>query len=232
MRPMTLSVKQAREVDRLATEDYGIPTIVLMENAARTLSEVIEKFIIPPIERCNLVFVCGTGNNGGDGFAAARHLHQRGIKSIVFVLGSESNMTEDAAINFRIIKKLGIPVHPFSEFAAMKTAWDRNPVLLIDALLGTGFKSPLRAAVVDAIGQITDFKKHHIGSVRVLAVDLPSGLSGDDGPTDAGAVPADVTVALACYKRGHQLSESHRYVGRLECIDIGIPDQLVRQVAG
>jgi hydroxyethylthiazole kinase-like uncharacterized protein yjeF len=232
MRPMTLTVKQTRELDRRAQEDYGIPTLILMENAARTLAEVIQRFLISPIERCRVVIVCGTGNNGGDGLAAARHLLQRGTKSEVFLLGNESHMTEDAAVNFRIIKKLGIPVYPFSEFATRKSAWDRNPVLLIDALLGTGFKTPLRAELAGAIRQITDFKKHHIGTVRILAVDLPSGLNGDEGPNGNEAIPADVTVTLACFKPGLQKPESRPYVGRLECIDIGIPEELVRQVAG
>lgn len=233
MRLPTLSVKQSRELDHRALKDYGIPSLLLMENAARTLSELIQKFMFSPIERCAVVFICGAGNNGGDGFAAARHLMQRGVRSTVFFLGQESHLSADAAVNFRIIKKLGIPVHPFSEFATRKAAWDRNPVLLIDALLGTGFKKPLRAAVTDAIKQIADFKKSHIGSVRILAVDLPSGLSGDNGPDqDHDAVPADVTVTLACSKPGLQKPESRPFVGRLEVIDIGIPEELVRQVAG
>ena len=232
MRPATLSVKQSRELDKRAIADYGIPSLLLMENAARTLAEVIQRFMIQPIERCQVVFVCGAGNNGGDGFAAARHLLQAGTKSTIFFLGTESNLSEDAAVNFRIIKKLGIPVFPFSEFASQKAKWDRNPVLLIDAILGTGFKTPLRAMVVNAIREINDFKKNHIGTVRFLSVDVPSGLSGDDGPVSEDAIRADVTVTLACNKVGLLKPESRPDVGRLEVNDIGIPADLVRQVAG
>jgi len=232
MRPTTLSVKQSRELDRRAYSDYGIPTLLLMENAARTLAECIQKAIIQPILRCQIVFICGAGNNGGDGFAAARHLHQQATRFTMFFLGAESNLTADAAVNFRIIKKLGIPIHPFSEFNAMKVAWDRNPVLLIDALLGTGFKMPLRASVTDAIRQINDFKKHHTSTVKVLAVDLPSGLNGDTGPMGRDTVNADYTVTLACNKPGLLKPESRAFAGRVEVIDIGVPAELVQDVAG
>lgn len=232
MRPATLTVKQSRELDARALKDYDIPSLLLMENAARTLAETVQRFLIQPIERCQVVFVCGSGNNGGDGFAAARHLLQSGTRSLIFFAGNESNLTEDAAVNFRIIKKLGIPVLPFSAFATEKEKWNRNPVLLIDAIIGTGFRSPLRAPIADAIRQINDFKKTHIGTVRVLAVDVPSGLSGDEGPISEDTIRADVTVTLACNKVGLLKPESRPYVGRLEVIDIGIPAELVRQVAG
>ena len=232
MRPTTLSVKQSRELDRRSLSDYGIPGLLLMENAARTLAECIHKAIVQPIQRCQLVFICGAGNNGGDGFAAARHLHQQGTKFMMFFLGTEANLSADAAVNFRIIKKLGIPIHPFSEFASKKAAWDRNPVLLIDALLGTGFKTPLRSSVTDAIRQINDFKKHHTSTVRILAVDLPSGLNGDTGPMGRDTVCADVTITLACNKPGLVKPESRAYAGRVEVIDIGVPAELVQDVAG
>ena len=232
MRPTTLSVKQARELDRRATAEYGIPSLILMENASRTLAEIIQRALIPPIQVCRAVFVCGAGNNGGDGFAAARHLLQRGTPSTVFFLGTEANLTPDAAVNFHIIRKLGIPVFPFSQFAEKRREWDRKPVLLIDALLGTGFKPPLKPALLDAIRQIEDLKKNHTSSVRIVAVDIPSGLSGDEGPVAEAAVPADITVTFACNKPGLLVPASRPYAGRVEVIDIGIPPELVAKIAG
>jgi NAD(P)H-hydrate epimerase len=229
---MTLSVKQARELDRRATADYGIPSLLLMESAGRELAKVVERSLISPIQMCNVAFVCGTGNNGGDGFAAARHLLRRGTASTVFLLGAESSLTPDAAVNFRIIQKLGIPVFPFDEFAKKRREWDRRPVLVVDAILGTGFKPPLRPAILQAIREIEDLKKNHTSSVRVVAVDIPSGLSGDDGPVAETAVPADLTVTFACNKPGLLLPEARPFAGRVEVIDIGIPPELVTKVAG
>ena len=231
MRPRTLSVKLARELDKRATAEYGIPSIILMENAARALADVVQRSLIPPIQVCHVALVCGTGNNGGDGFAAARHLHQRGTPCVVFLLGAEANLTEDAGINFRIIQKLGIPVFPYAQFKEKRRAWDRRPVLLVDAVMGTGFKGPTKANIIEFIREMEDLKRNHTSSVRIVAVDVPTGLNGDTGPTPEGAVPADITVTFACNKPGLQLPESRPFAGRVEVIDIGVPAELVARVA-
>ncbi len=228
MRPTTLSVKKARELDRRTTSEYGIPSLILMENAARAVAEIVLRSLISPIQMCNVAFVCGTGNNGGDGFAAARHLLQLGTRCVVFLVGDEANLAGDAAINFRIIQKLGIPVFPFSAFSEKRHAWDRRPVVLVDAILGTGTKGPLKPAALDAIRQIEDLKKNHLSSVRIIAVDIPSGLNGDDGSVAEAAVSADITIAIGCNKPG--LARS--CAGRVEVIDIGIPPELVAEIAG
>lgn len=231
MRPVTLSVKQTRELDRRATAEYGIPSLLLMEAAGRGLAKIVERSLISPIQMCNVAFVCGAGNNGGDGFAAARHLFQRGTRCSVFFLGTEANLAPDAATNFRIIQKLGIPVFPFTEFAAKRREWDRRPVLLVDAILGTGFRPPLKEPFLQAIRDIEDLKRNHTSSVRIIAVDVPSGMSGDEGPVAETAVPADVTVTFACNKPGLLVSEARSYTGRVEVVDIGIPPELAAKIA-
>lgn len=231
MRAVTLSVKEARELDRRAQEEFGIPSILLMESAGQCLANAIRVNLIPPTQSCQVVFICGTGNNGGDGYVAARHLFQRGLLSRVFVAGDTAALSTDAGVNYRIIQNLGIPCEPLESFASARASWDRKPVVLIDAVVGTGFRPPLRPAVATAIHTINDFRKTHNSTVRIISVDIPSGLDGDEGPVQPDVVRATLTVTFACHKPGLLLPASHPYVGRLELADIGIPEKLMSSVA-
>ena len=232
MRPVTLSVKDCRELDRRADQEFGIPTLLLMESAGRGLAKTIQAALIPPTQVCQVLFLCGTGNNGGDAFVAARHLLQRGQPSRVFLVGDPASLRAEAAVNYRIITKIGVPTAPFSAFQEMRKEWDRKPVVLVDAILGTGIAFPLRPAALEAIRQLNDFRKNHNSTVRVIAVDIPSGLDGDKGVVQPDTVQANMTVTFACYKPGLLRPESHAYAGRVEVADIGIPEKLMRSVAG
>ncbi len=226
MKIQTLSVDQARKLDTRAESEFGIPLLLLMENAGIGLAGYIRQYMIPPINRCRVAMICGTGNKAGDAFVAARHLYQTGILCDVFLVGEEPRMKEEAAINFRIIKNLGIPCKPIGEFEKETQRWSFVPVLIIDALLGTGFKAPLREPFLSAVRRINKFKKLHNCSVKVVAVDLPSGLDGDEGPLNEDVVRADLTVTFACLKKGMSKPEARAFVGRAEVVDIGIPEKL------
>lgn len=226
MRPVTLSVRDARDLDRRAQEEFGIPSLLLMESAGQILANAIRTNLIPPTQSCHVAFVCGAGSNGGDAFVAARHLFQKGVRSEVFLAGEAPPAGSDAGVNYRIIQKLGISCEPLAAFDAARAAWDRKPVVLVDAVVGSGFKPPLRSPVLEAVRTINDFKKAHNSTVRVIAVDIPSGLDGDEGPVQPDIVRATLTVTFACYKPGIVKPESHPFVGRLELGDIGIPEKL------
>lgn len=223
----TLPTERVRALDREAEHEFGIPSLLLMENAGRGLAGYIRQFLIPPIDKCRLVMVCGTGNNGGDAFAAARHLFQTDLIPEILLTGEPENITGDAAVNYRIITALGISISPFSTFDKKKRDWNGLPVLIVDAMLGTGFKAPLRPAVSQAVRSINEFKKFHNAVVKVLAVDVPSGFDGDNGPTEE-TMKADFTVTFACYKPALVKPEFRSHVGRLEVVDIGIPAKLLK----
>ena len=231
MRIRTLSVEQTRRIDQRAQSEIGIPSIVLMENAGIGLAHHIRNYIIPPINICKVVMICGKGNNAGDAFAAARHLFQQSIRPLVFLVEDEARLEGDAAINYRIIRRLGISCEPLANFSTHQAGWNRVPVLLIDAVLGTGFKMPLREPAISATREINRFKKMHVVSVKVLAVDVPSGLDGDSGAAEADTVRADMTVTFACLKPGLVKPEARPYVGRTEVVDIGIPESLYQEVS-
>lgn len=226
MRIRTLSVEKTRELDARAQSETGIPSLLLMENAGIGLAHHIRHYMIPPINLCKVVMVCGGGNNGGDAFAAARHLMQQSIRPMVFLAADEGELHGDAAINYRIIRRIGVPCEPFSNFASRQTEWNRLPILLVDAVLGTGFKPPMRDATREVAREMNRFKKVHTTSVKILAVDIPTGLDGDSGAAENDTVRADMTVALACLKPGLTKPEARQYVGRTEVVDIGIPENL------
>ena len=231
MKTVTLSVRQARDLDRRSQDEFGIPPLLLMESAGQILANVVQASLIPPTQMCRVVFLCGTGNNGGDGFVAARHLFQRGVPSEVFLVGEERSLAADAAVNYRIIRQLGLPVAPVADFDAARREWERKPVVLVDAILGTGLKLPLRDPAAAAIRLVNEFRKSHNSTVRVIAVDIPSGLDGDEGPVQPDVVRANTTVTFACYKPGLLKPASHPFVGRLEIGDIGVPEKLLLRTA-
>jgi NAD(P)H-hydrate epimerase len=230
MRIRTFSVDQARRFDQRAEKEIGLPSLVLMENAGIGLAHHIRNFMIPPINICKVVMICGTGNNGGDAFAAARHLLQQTIRPLVFLAGEEAQLKGDAAVNYRIIKKLGIQCESVAYFPTRQTEWNRLPILVIDALVGTGFKPPLRDPIKGFAREINRFKKNHTVSVKVLSVDVPTGLDADSGVADDDTVRANMTVTFACLKPGLVKPEARQFVGRTEVVDIGIPESLYQEV--
>src|SRR4051794_38588966 len=188
----TLTRAQVRELDRRAIEEYGVPGIVLMENAGRGAAEVLMR--LNPERRPVMVF-CGKGNNGGDGYVIARHLDIHGWPVAVMASDGPSGLTGDAAINYRVALASGIrivspmPNEAKKVISAMReylkairaevdALENRNPTWAVDALFGTGLSGPIRgqhSGLVEALNR-------GIGEgVKVLAVDIPSGLDCDTG---------------------------------------------------
>ncbi len=224
-------MERSRRLDERAELEIGIPSLVLMENAGIGLAHFIRNAMIPPINSCKVVMLCGTGKNGGDAFTAARHLFQASIRPMVFLVGDEAKLEGDAAVNYRIIQRLGISCEPFANFTGRQGEWNRMPVLMVDAVMGTGFKPPLRDPIKSVTREINRFRKSHTTTTKVLAVDVPTGLNADTGEVEADTVRADMTVTMACLKPGLAKPESRPYVGRTEVVDIGIPESLYQDNA-
>ena len=215
----TITCAQARQFDALAVEKYGVPSIVLMENAGRGLTDLLCRQ-----NPKRVVICCGKGNNGGDGFVIARHLDLRDIPVDVFAIGSAEQYKGDALINLNIILKLGINVQFIPETnpdlenlasALEKADW------IVDALLGTGAKGQPRAPFDTVINLINKINK------KVLAVDLPSGLNGDDGSHTTSCIRATLTGSMGAIKTG-LIQADFSIVGTVSVIDIGIyPKELL-----
>ena len=215
-----LTRRQVREVDRRAIEVYGVPGIVLMENAARGAAEVAWEMLRR--QRLSATVVCGGGNNGGDGLAVARHMHNRGV-CVSIVCDTDSEYAGEAAINWRIVQAMGIEVDytPNAEDYINPHAVD----LVVDALFGTGLSRPPAGDSATLIQMINDF------GLPVLAIDLPSGLDCDTGePLGPDCVRATRTVTFVAEKAGFANPASRQYTGEVVIADIGCPKEIIGAV--
>jgi NAD(P)H-hydrate epimerase len=224
MTPFALTREQCRALDRRAIDEYGIPGMVLMENAGRGCVDVLERLgINGPV-----IVVCGKGNNAGDGFVIARHLAIRGYDCRVLIIGRPNELRGDAATNFAIIEKLNLPIEPFvtqRAGARAPSAADGLPpaAWLIDALLGTGAQGEPRPPYDAAI----EWFNARPATTRALAVDVPSGLDCDTGQPAAHTVRADHTCTFAAVKVGYLQPAAKEFTGTVHVCDIGIPPRLI-----
>jgi len=216
--------ESSRGVDRAAVEEFGIPSIVLMENASLNVAIVAEGMV----DETALV-VCGPGNNGGDGFAVARHLRNAGHAAAIALAFDPVRARGDAKINLDIVRNMNIPMHRVASGVELADLIAHSkPSLVVDALLGTGVDRRVDDPMLGMIGAIND--AHRRGWVRVLAIDTPSGLDVDRGGPLGDAVRADATVSFLGVKRGFLAIESRPYVGDIFVADIGAPAELVERL--
>ena len=215
-----LTRQQVREVDRRAFEVYGVPSIVLMENAARGAADAADEMLRHTKGR-PAVILCGGGNNGGDGLAVARHLSNRGHPVQIVLCTRPQDFKGDALTNWRIVQASGLPWRGYRpEFERFEGAG-----LIIDAVFGTGLTAEPRSPFGSIAGAV-----EHSGA-PVLAVDLPSGLDCDTGlPLGPSCIKAERTVTFVAPKAGFANPESLRYTGEVSVADIGCPRRIIDEV--
>jgi len=207
---------QMREIDRRAIQEYGIPSLLLMENAGRAVAVRASEVLREGSGR-RVVVLCGKGNNGGDGFVAARHLQTRAYSVSCLLAGNFDELRGDARINLDLALKFGIPVRPFTEWSADLDDELRPADLVIDALLGTGSQGEPRGAIGAAIGALS------AAGLPTLAVDIPSGLDADTGQVAQSHVRADETVTFGLPKIGLAIYPGRAAAGRITVADISLP---------
>lgn len=218
-----LSVENARELDRRAVEEYGMDSIVLMENAAIGLWKHAMQ-MLDGIPDPRVLICCGPGNNGGDGFALARHLHNSRIPVRIVCTHDAQTYSGDAAKNLRIIERMGIETVRIQDLLT-QPANDAAP-LMLDALFGTGLSRPIEGEASELISWINRARVRS-GS-RVLAVDAPSGLDAQTGrPLNHCVIKADRTVTFAGIKPGMSRVEALEYLGDVHVVPIGVPFELL-----
>ena len=220
--PLRLTRAQVREIDRRSLDQYHIPTIVLMENAARAVADVAVQ-MIAGVKDPGVVVVCGGGNNGGDGLAVARHLHNRGVENLTILLTTDpATYAGDALTNWRIIQAMNLSHAPATEADVVLRG--RATHLLIDAVFGTGLTKPPRDP------QVIEWMNAR--RLPVLSVDLPSGLDCDTGnPLGPACVRATRTVTFVAEKVGFSNPIARQYLGDVAVGDIGCPRALIEAVA-
>ena len=213
---LALTRQQVRAVDRLATEKYHVPGIVLMENAARGASEVAVDMLGAATNQ-NILILCGGGNNGGDGLAIARHLHNRGHKILIGLCTDPGKYQGDALINWRIIEAMNLPRLPWEKAFDELSA----PDLIIDAIFGTGLTEAARPPFAQIVERVAAARK------PILAIDIPSGLDCDSGRPLGPCIRADRTVTFVAQKVGFENPEAKEFTGKVVVADIGCPREAI-----
>jgi NAD(P)H-hydrate epimerase len=211
-----LTAGQMREIDR-RTMEAGVPSLILMENAACRFVEFLERQYAP-LGRQRIVVICGKGNNGGDGLAIARQIRLRCQPAALDVVLAwpPEELRGDAEANYRMLTLLGVPVHRAIE-PRMRAA-----TLVVDALLGTGLTGPARGVALEFIREMN----HGFPGAEIVSVDMPSGLC-EDGES---VLPAH-TVTFTAPKVEQVLPPTCDRVGRLHVVQIGTPPEMLERDA-
>lgn len=212
MKPVVNSA-QMKAIDSYTIQQVGIPAMVLMERAALHISECVRRHAG---RADRILAVCGTGNNGADGIAAARILFQNAYQADILIVGDEENASEQAKQQLNIARNLGISID-----SNMKLD---EYTIIIDALFGIGLSRPVSGIYESIVNEINN------GNQTVFAVDIPSGLSADSAKPLGTAVKADYTVTFGCNKIGLILYPGCEYAGEVTVADIGFPDMAVKKV--
>ncbi len=209
-----------RAVDRRAIEEIGIPSLVLMENAALG---VVDALVARFPEARSVAIFCGPGNNGGDGLAVARQLAQRGFELHLYLLAGGRALSEDAAVQLAICRRGRLEVVEVEAAAELERALTEAERcdLLVDALFGTGLTRGLEGLFAACVVGLNTLGR------PILAVDLPSGLDASRHQPPGPHIEADLTVTFAAPKLGHVLDPAARAVGELAVADLGIPGFLL-----
>jgi NAD(P)H-hydrate epimerase len=221
---MFLTRAQVREVDRLAIHEFGVPGIVLMENAGRGAAELLIRLGV----HAPVAFCCGKGNNGGDGFVIARHLDIHRYPVRVLLFADPAALTGDAAVNLHILQRAEIPVRVFAGQAVSAEELRRELgecEWVVDALFGTGLSGSVRApfdTVIETINQ---------SSLRIFAVDIPSGLDCDTGVPLGPTIRAQHTASFVALKKGYANPAAREWTGQVHVLDIGAPRRCIEAIA-
>jgi len=231
-----LTAAQMREVDRLTTERYGIPSIILMENAAHAVARVITEKLGGSVKGRSILILCGPGNNGGDGAALARILHGEGAIQEVYLFGKFDELKGDALTNFAALKSVAS-----TDFEAKGNLYFEESILIdywvhttgfetqkfdviVDALFGTGLSRPLDILYSNVpIACSKDYR----GPNLLVSIDMPSGLASDSSEVPEIHFEADVTVTFTAPKTANVVSPSSKHNGELVVVDIGSPREVI-----
>jgi NAD(P)H-hydrate epimerase len=214
--------RQMRNIDARAIREFGIPGLVLMENAGSGCADALEE-MFEDLEPNDVVILCGKGNNGGDGFVLARHLRNRGLSPRVIALRALDEVQGDAQTNLRILQRIGLEVEVATDVPAwdgIRPGLDRHRVL-VDALLGTGLRGPVRGFLRHVIASLAGYPGH------TVSLDIPSGLSADSPRVPGEAVVADHTLTLGLPKIAHLFPPAELFCGGLTVLDISLPAEAV-----
>ncbi len=211
-----LTTAQMTEVDRLMIEEYGILLIQMMENAGRNLAEMARRMLEGKLAGRKITVLCGVGNNGGGGMAAARHLHNRGADVSVRFVGDAARLKEIPTYQWRILQAMGLAQNDDFDLAQAD--------LILDALIGYGLTGDPRGSVAEWIDRANAAHR------PTLSLDTPSGLDVTTGVPGLPCIHATATLTLGLPKTGLLTPAARAFVGDLYLADIGVPPELYHRL--
>ncbi|MFH1655238.1 MAG: NAD(P)H-hydrate epimerase [Candidatus Omnitrophota bacterium] len=221
----TVTAKQIQGLDRIAIRDYGIESLFLMENAGKAVAEEVMR-ILKNSKNKKIAIFCGKGNNGGDGFVAARYLINKGFQVKNFLVGQVKEITSDAHTNLDLLLKMEQKIIQIPDAGAFRRHKDKlkGPCLVVDALLGVGLQGKVREPFETIINFLNKSRK------TVISVDVPSGLDATTGEPLGTCIEADETITFGLVKKGFLKNQGPEFVGELKVVDIGWPKNLLRRI--
>jgi NAD(P)H-hydrate epimerase len=216
-----LTAAQMQRIDRLTTERYGVPSLTLMENAGRNVVDFLEAHLAP-LASHRILILCGKGNNGGDGMVVARMLREQGLTPRVLLFADPEGLRGDAAINWARLRTSGLPeiVENLETWRAVVPSLS-DTSLIIDALLGTGIAKPLEGFLLEVVRDVNS----QFGYARVVAVDLPTGISADTGNLIGAYLRTDYSVTFTSPKIAHVFTPACDHLGEWRVTQIGTPGE-------
>lgn len=220
------SAAQMRELDRQAIEERKIPSIDLMDRAAEGVARAALSLLPERPAKCRAAVFCGSGNNGGDGIAAARILFLNGVKVKAFLVGDYEKLTPDALEETGRLSECGVELEPFDPENAEQRAWALTSHVIVDAVFGVGLSREI--ASESRYGRAIALMNE--SPAPVVAADVASGVDASTGRVLGCAVNADKTVTFTFKKVGQAVGDGALYSGAVEVQEIGIPQDLVRQM--
>ncbi len=215
-----VSAEEMRRIDERAVKEFHIPVLKLMENAGKSVANACLKTIrANKIKNPKVLLLCGGGNNGGDGFVAARRLYLKKIPVSILLFKPKESLKGPVLINFRKLIRLKIP-HHVEPTLRLIMAEIKGSHLIVDAIFGTGLKRNISGVIKKSIRAVNASEK------PVIAVDIPSGMDADTAEVHGVSVKADLTITMGALKLGFLKKKSRRYTGKIEVADIGFPKSL------
>ncbi len=213
----SVTAQEMRNIDTYCIEKLGIPGIVLMENAAL---KVLNNLNIKSYD--SFTIVCGTGNNGGDGLALARHLISLNKKVSIFIIGSTENLKGDYKINYEILKNMNINLHYIhinKDISSLKKSISESQIT-VDAVFGTGLCRNVEGIYKEVLSIINN-------SSYIVSIDVPSGLNADTGEIMGISVKANKTITFQLIKKGFLNNEAKYFTGEIIVEPIGMPQFII-----
>ena len=230
-----LTAAEMREVDRLTTERFGIPSVQLMETAGSSVADSVRETIAGGKDfPWWIAVLCGKGNNGGDGFVAARQLKGEPVHIKAYLFGKPDELRGDAATNFHRWKEVDGQTVSILDEAAWRDAWPEIAAahVILDGIFGTGFRGAASGVVAKAIEDVNRHSRNATAAhpALILAVDTPSGLPSDGQPAEGPVLYAHKTVTFTAPKPGQLISRDADAVGALKVVGIGSPPALIEEI--